>query len=83
MQSNVFLLASRQLMLVLLQNLAKQEMNKVVHSTAPSSNNVGVQITTITLKETFKCRAADLYRAHTVKEVGFVGSMKCGCCIVA
>ena len=61
-------------MLFSCQNLAKQELNKVVQSTSTSSKGVGVRIptTTVTLKETFKCRAADLYRALTVKEVGCV-----------
>lgn len=52
------------------ENLAKQEINKVVQNTMPSSS-VGVRIhtTTVTLKETFRCSASDLYRALTVKEI--------------
>ena len=43
-------------------------------SAQSTSNSIGVRIptNTITLKETFKCRASDLYRALTVKEVGSV-----------
>ncbi|KAK7104122.1 activator of 90 kDa heat shock protein ATPase homolog 1-like [Littorina saxatilis] len=53
------------------KNVAKQEMNKVVQSASSKSNNIGVRIptNTVTLKENFKCRASDLYRALTVKEM--------------
>nr|KAG5696978.1 hypothetical protein BaRGS_008440 [Batillaria attramentaria] len=53
------------------ENIAKQEMNKVVQGTSAPSSSVGVRIptTSLTMKETFKCTASDVYRALTVKEM--------------
>ena len=56
------------LQLLLQENKAKQEINKVVQA---NSNPVGVKIRCkkLTDKQNFKCRAADIYRALTEKDV--------------
>ncbi|XP_050406800.2 activator of 90 kDa heat shock protein ATPase homolog 1 isoform X2 [Patella vulgata] len=48
------------------ENIAKKEMNKIIHKKA-DSKDTGTKIRTKTLKskEEFKCRASDLYRALT------------------
>jgi hypothetical protein len=62
---------------LVLQNEAKQALNKVVQSTSGGSNDVGVKIPThaIKLKDHFKCSAYDLYRALTDQGVGVAYTM--------
>ncbi|KAK3093090.1 hypothetical protein FSP39_010967 [Pinctada imbricata] len=52
-------------------NKAKEEMNKLVINTGSKSSNVGVKIPTkkFTGTEKFKCRAEDIYRVLTTKEM--------------
>lgn len=52
-------------------NKAKQEMNKMVTNGDTKKTSLGVKIPTMKLvdKEEFKCRAEDLYRALTDKEM--------------